>query len=257
MNNPFFTVIIPNYNNSEWLDKCLTSVEKQTFKDYECYVIDDCSTDNSKDIMRKYPFYNLYPHEKVFNGGGRNLGVEQAEGKYLVFLDSDDWFVSYEVLQDLHDFIVTHDYPNCVRLPFKIQYGGNHFLDMMLNEDNIHDLVNSCFVACWTKCVKRDIFPLFPENTLMEDKVQHIKTCDIVGSVIPFDKMCVVYNKNNTNSCSAEQNHDLQNSKWKSSMYRFIADLMDFKCTNPDCEEVRQKSLNKALQDAKEDKYIQ
>ena len=258
MDKKFFKIVIPNYNNEVWLDKCLSSVLNQTFKDYEVIVVDDMSTDNSVEVIKKYPFHLIELTEKRYNGGSRNVGIKYPiECEYLFFLDSDDWLASDDVLEELHDFIIKNNYPNCIRLPFKINHDGDKYLDVQLNENNIGDMVKSCFVACWTKCVKRDIFPLFPENTLMEDKVQHIKTCDIVGSVIPFDKMCVVYNKNNTNSCSAEMNHDLQNSKWKSSMYRFIADLMDFRCKTVVCEERRKNTLNKALSDAKEGKFIQ
>ena len=93
-----FSIIIPNYNNAEWLDKCLQSIFNQTFKDYQIIVVDDCSTDNSLNILRKYEWegkINLLSakaHGKVFNGGARNMGISLATGDYILFLDSDDWF---------------------------------------------------------------------------------------------------------------------------------------------------------------------
>ena len=52
----FFKIIVPNYNNEQWLDKCLSSILRQSFKDYKVVVIDDMSTDSSVDIIKKYPF---------------------------------------------------------------------------------------------------------------------------------------------------------------------------------------------------------
>ena len=65
----FFKIIVPNYNNGEWLRKSLSSIVSQNFTDYEVVLIDDCSTDNSVDIMNeykeKYGFHIICPDHKV------------------------------------------------------------------------------------------------------------------------------------------------------------------------------------------------
>lgn len=252
-----FSIIIPNYNNAEWLDKCISSVLNQTYKNYQVIIVDDCSTDNSVEIIEKYPVVLFQAKEKAFNGGARNMGISLASGDYILFLDSDDWFISCNFLKNLNDFIIANNEPDCIRLPFKIQFEGDNTLEVWLNDDNIKSLVDSCYVACWTKCVKRELVQLFPENTLMEDVVQHIKQCDNIKEVIPFNELCVMYNRNNTNSCSIEKNWHLQNNKWQSSMYRYCADLMDFTCKNEDCENHRKWRLEVVLNNIKEGKYLQ
>lgn len=88
----YFKIIIPNYNNEKWLDKCLGSVFNQTFKDFEVIVIDDMSTDKSIEIINKYDVTLIRPDHRVYNGGARNWGIRYPiESKYTLFLDSDDW----------------------------------------------------------------------------------------------------------------------------------------------------------------------
>ena len=265
----FFKIVMPNYNNAEWLDKSIGSVLNQTFVDYHFIFVDDCSTDDSLTKAQKMMLQNRDMHtswtetfEKRWNGGSRNVGIHYNypldESRYTLFLDSDDWFHDDKVLQDLHDFIVDHDYPDCVRLPYDIVYDGDKRVNVMLDDDTIEKLVHSKFVACWTKCVKSDLVPLFPENTLMEDAAQHIKQCDVISSLEVFtERPLYTHNRNNANSCSIEKNHDLQNSKWKSSMYRHMADLLELEVKHSYCEEERQKRAEKCLENIKNDRFIQ
>ncbi len=94
-----YSVIIPIYNAEKTLARCLDSILRQQFSDYELLLINDGSTDDSDAICREYA--NTYPCARYFakkNGGvssARNLGLEQAKGEYILFVDSDDY-----VLQD-------------------------------------------------------------------------------------------------------------------------------------------------------------
>ena len=237
---------MPNYNNAEWLDKSIGSVLGQTFQDYHFIFVDDCSIDQSRETMLKMLEGHkncsaLGNKEKLWNGGSRNIGIDAKilPSEYTLFLDSDDWLIDNNVLQDLHDFIVDNNYPDCVRLPYVAEYDGDKKLEMMLNESSPEKLVESIFVACWTKCIKSELVQPFPENTLMEDVVQHIKQCDVIKTVEPFYRPVVMYNRNNANSCSNEQNQDLQNGKWQSSMFRYMADLLDLELKHDYCVKQR------------------
>jgi len=94
MNNPFFTVVIPTYNQAQLLKTCLNSVFKQTFNNYEIIVIDNYSNDNTSDIVRKNNKKIVY--KKINNNGviakSRNLGIKLSKGKWIAFLDSDDYW---------------------------------------------------------------------------------------------------------------------------------------------------------------------
>ena len=90
-----YSVIIPIFNAETTLRRCLDSLVDQSFDDYELLLINDGSTDGSDAICREYA--NVYPCIRYFakeNGGissARNLGLEQAKGEYILFVDSDDY----------------------------------------------------------------------------------------------------------------------------------------------------------------------
>ena len=94
-----FSIIIPVYNTEKYLEKCLDSIINQSYQNMEIIVVNDGSTDNSKDIL--FTYQNKYPklinvYEKI-NGGlsdARNYGVSKASGDYLLFVDSDDYIES-------------------------------------------------------------------------------------------------------------------------------------------------------------------
>lgn len=256
-NNIFFSVIIPNYNNAEWLSKSINSILEQTFTNYEIIIVDDCSTDNSIDIIKQYNNIKLIQcKEKAFNGGSRNLGIKKAQGTYILFLDSDDWFYNKDCFKTIYDIIQNNNNPDCVSLSYNCLIGNNQYFQL-LERNTPQDLVQSIFVACWTKCIKRELIQLFPENTLMEDVVQHIKQCDKINTIVSCNSPIVVWNRNNSNSCSKEENQNLQKGKWQSSMYRYAADLMDLECKHDYCEEHRKWRLSVVLNNIKEGKYIQ
>ncbi len=90
MNNPLVSVIIPTKNSARTLEACLKSVKEQSYKNIEIIVVDNNSTDNTKEIAKKYT-------DKVFNHGPersvqRNYGAKQAAGEYLLIHDSDIYF---------------------------------------------------------------------------------------------------------------------------------------------------------------------
>lgn len=264
----FFKIIIPNYNNAEWLPKCLDSVYNQTFNDYYVVIVDDVSTDNSLEIMNNYasrysdkttiiPLAEL--GGKRYNGGSRNIGIQypsDIKSKYTLFIDSDDWFANNEIFQKIYNIIESHNYPDCVSLSYNCYIGNNASFQKM-DRNTPQDLVKSLYVACWTKCIKTDLIVLFPENTLMEDVVQHIAQCDKLNTITSFLEPAIYWNRNNLNSCSRVENQNLQQGKWQSSMYRYAADLMDLKCKHDYCEEHRKWRLGIALNNIKDGKYIQ
>lgn len=91
-----FSVIIPLYNARKYLRKCLNSVINQTYKNFEIIVINDGSTDGSGDILKKYAdkYKNIIVIEKENEGvaKARIDGIKKAQGDYITFLDSDDWY---------------------------------------------------------------------------------------------------------------------------------------------------------------------
>jgi len=93
---PEVSVVIPSYNSAKYLPETLNSVLKQTFTDFEIIVVDDGSTDNTKDVVASFKSDKVrYIFQE--NSGGpslpRNVGIKAAKGKYIAFFDSDDIMV--------------------------------------------------------------------------------------------------------------------------------------------------------------------
>lgn len=95
MIKPFFSVIIPTYNQSSFLKKALESVFNQTYKNFEIIVIDNFSNDNTTKVIKKYQKKIVYKkiHNKGIIAKSRNLGIKLAKGKWIAFLDSDDFWM--------------------------------------------------------------------------------------------------------------------------------------------------------------------
>jgi len=101
---PVITVIIPAYNASDHLAKCVNSLKKQQFRDFEIIAVNDGSTDNTQQVLE----YQLQLLDRPYtivtrkNGGvsaARNSGIEHARGKYLFFIDADDYLSPHCLLK--------------------------------------------------------------------------------------------------------------------------------------------------------------
>lgn len=117
---PFFSIILPVYNVAPYLYRCVQSVKDQSFQDFELILVDDGSTDGSGDICDKIA--EEYPAARVIhksNGGlasARNAGLEIARGKYIWWVDSDDW-IEAGALEILHQAALDGQ-PDMVRFNF-------------------------------------------------------------------------------------------------------------------------------------------
>lgn len=95
MPQPFISIIIPIYNAEKFLCQCLDSVLAQTYPDWECILVDDGSKDSSEDICDEYTQkdsrFKVYHKENGGVSSARNMGLDNADGKYICFIDSDDY----------------------------------------------------------------------------------------------------------------------------------------------------------------------
>lgn len=107
------SVIIPVYNSSTYLRKCLDSVVNQTLKDIEIIVINDGSTDDSKNIIEEYlcKYKNIIFIDQENKGIGktRNIGIKTATGEYITFVDSDD-YIKENMLEEYYKYAKKHNF---------------------------------------------------------------------------------------------------------------------------------------------------
>lgn len=90
---PKVSVIMPSYNKGEYIGKAIESILNQTFREWELIIIDDCSLDNSIEVIRSYQDERIRFYENPSNlgiAGNRNKGLELAKGEYIALLDADD-----------------------------------------------------------------------------------------------------------------------------------------------------------------------
>ncbi len=130
MNSPLISVIVPVYNTEKYLDQCIQSVLAQTYTNWELLLIDDGSTDSSGAICDRYAEQDS--RIRVFhkpNGGvssARNLGLDNARGEWISFVDADDW-IDGECYQKL------------------LTYGVDSTLIYMSNIEHIQDGINATY----------------------------------------------------------------------------------------------------------------
>lgn len=178
------SIIVPIYNVQIYLRECLESLINQAFDDYEIILINDGSTDNSGTIAEEYE--NNYKNIILINtmnsglSSARNTGIKNANGEYLVFVDSDD-YVSSDYISSLYNSIIKDDSDIAICSFERIKNSENEIEIIELNENisytNIDILENilSGTLQChaWNKMYKRELFLLnkidYPIGKLYED----------------------------------------------------------------------------------------
>lgn len=238
VNNYKFSIIVPNYNNGEWINRTIESVLGQTYDNWEMYIIDDVSTDNSIEVISSYKDKRIKLIQnkiKWYNGGSRNWGILAAKESnpdgYLLFIDSDDWLYNNTVLEDLNNFIFNED---LITLDF-IHYKDNNYVDeTKCYYQNIDELFMTQGIICavWSKCFKVSIAPLFEFNTLMEDRNYHYRLINKINTYANLGKVTYVWNKMNKKSITTDEEQQYTSNlqatmNWNNCAYRHIAGMLD------------------------------
>lgn len=204
--NDLISVIVPVYNVENYIEDCINSISNQTYKNIEIIAINDGSRDNSLEKLEKATFKEkrLRIISQINKGlsGARNRGIEEAKGKYLFFLDSDDRLNKNTILENLYQSVVKNDadlgITNYVTLnektlkilPKKINlskeiYTQKEFLDELLDKNKSY----YSYIPAWNKLYKKEIFEKlkFKENIYYEDT-------EIFSKIILHSNKIVFYN---------------------------------------------------------------
>lgn len=175
------TVIIPCYNVEHYVAECLDSMLNQnTSYNVEIITIDDGSTDSTAEILRQYSTkmtnFRIISQCNKGLSGARNTGIREARGKYLIFIDSDDYVTS-----DYIDCLLKKAFSKDADIVATGYYTFNNdhkiIKNIMIKDENDTSLLNGC---AWGKAIKRKFFEhlVFPENYWYED-------CIIAHLVVP------------------------------------------------------------------------
>ncbi len=171
---PLVSIIVPVYNTQDYLVKCLSSIEQQTYKNYEVIIINDGSLDKSIDIC------NLFCENKRFKvitqknqglSGARNKGILNANGKYIMFVDSDDYVTNNfieEAINDIKkynsDIVIFDYYQDQRKQQVAVKKSG-----LLTKEEAMDTLIYHSFA--WNKLYKKSLFSklCFPIGKNYED----------------------------------------------------------------------------------------
>ena len=207
-NNIKFSIIIPNYNKEEYVSDTLNSIINQTYKNFEIIIIDDGSTDNSLEIIKKFDNIKLFTTNRRRAGGARNKGLDNATGDYIIFLDSDDFFTNNTVLEKLANLINNED---IIFLNYTRDKFGDVFLIEEEHEDISLKIENTKNLGCPTKCFKKELIDniRFPEAKRYEDinfaleamcKAKNVTSSiteeamiDILEELVHMYRLCIKY----------------------------------------------------------------
>lgn len=202
-----FSIIIPVYNVEDYLPQCLDSILCQSFSDFELILVNDGSTDSSLEICQQYQqnFHQIKLIDKE-NGGlsdARNKGLLAASGDYIIFSDSDDYWVGKQVLEDLNHLIkesnpdvIIHEESRFFSEKDVVCKYNQRFIKNKTGkfEDEIVKLVYyDLYVAsAWDKVIKRSILMdnqlFFPVGRKSED----MEWC---GKLMHYIKTFAIYSK--------------------------------------------------------------
>ncbi len=199
MSTPLITVIVPVYNIEKYLERCVRSIQSQTYTNLEILLVDDGSTDSSGEICdtlaREDARICVIHKENGGSSSARNMGIARARGKYLGFVDSDD-YITADMYELLYRGITSFDaqiaqagrdeidesgkkLPNICEPPEeKVFIEAQDFLKEML----LHR--GDCSFC--TKLVKKDLFEtgMFPEGELNEDFHLMVQLMERVKGVV-------------------------------------------------------------------------
>lgn len=212
---PKVSIIVPVYKAEKYLNRCIDSILAQTYKTWELLLIDDGSPDRSGDICDEYA--KCDNRIKVFhkeNGGvssARNLGLDNIEGDFVTFVDSDDWllentltlcssyFDKYEIVRFSMVYIESLVGDNNRKLVLPFSKSKNAIMQRILERNSL--------LGVWGGVYKADLFnnPSIRFNSNLVMAEDWLVLCLLVNrcqSIIDLSDVCYCYNILNESSCS-------------------------------------------------------
>ncbi len=169
---PKLSVIIPVYNAQDYIKRCLDSVVNQTLKDIEIICVNDCSTDSSLQILEEYTLKhkNLKVIDCKVNGGesvARNIGLENASGEYLAFVDNDD-AIDLDFFEKLYNQAKAEGADICKGEVHEISYDGKDvfgYLNQLIRKNGSKLYFSyHWWTAIYRHSIVRDFKIRFPEG---------------------------------------------------------------------------------------------
>ena len=237
--NPLVSVIVPIYNVEKYVEKCVDSIVNQSYKNIEIILVNDGSTDKSRDIISQYQHDSRCSIIDKENGGlssARNAGINMASGQYILFVDSDDWIDAGCIGTLVQHMSESQAYFCCYRYRFinsknETTKTCNNFsvnsyvgTDIINNALSGHDIT----ITAWSKFFKSDFIKdnklCFREGIINEDYLFTIE-CSIKAEKVSFCNKLLYFAFERDNSIS--RNIKEENVLVLSTLYKEVLRLFD------------------------------
>ena len=199
MGESLISVIVPIYNVEKYLDKCILSIINQTYKNLEIILVNDGSNDNCGNICDYYKKIDnrIVVNHKMNEGisSARNVGIDQAKGKLICFVDSDDYLESNyieELKKNMNKYdsdISVCNYYYIKKKKKKIKCKVPNDISFVLTDKKIYDCMHNKYeglcVYAWNKLYKKEVFNnlRYPKNQIYEDSYILCEILDKVNKV--------------------------------------------------------------------------
>lgn len=224
---PLISVIVPVYNVEKYLRKCVGSIIDQTLKDIEIILVDDGSTDNSPKILDDYAKKDkrikVIHKENGGQGSARNTGLDIARGKYIGFVDADDW-IDLNMYEELYKDIVENnsDISVCSRKIFD----ENNNLNGKVELNN--EIIDLSKVGIENYITKKLLYPHTVSSCnkiYKNDIIKNLRFKDVteVGSEDTLFNYCVLFNAKTISSINTTYYNGLERSGSTARTYKLGA----------------------------------
>ena len=213
MEEPLVSIIVPVYNGERTIERCLRSIQNQSYRNIEIIVIDDGSMDHTGKVIEKYAAKDeRFKHIRKVNSGvsdSRNRGMQEAKGAFLQFVDGDDWLAK-QATEEFVKTAVTYGCDMVISDYYRVRgrrfftkghiEGGKVITRMKYAEYMMKAPANFYFGVLWNKFFKADIIKKFglscsPELDWCEDFRFNLEYLQYVGKVGVVTKPLYYYVK--------------------------------------------------------------
>lgn len=149
------SIITPSYNSSQYIRRTIDSIRSQTYQNWELIIIDDCSTDSSREVIQHYVDQDsriklICLEENSGAAVARNTGIKHAIGRFIAFLDSDDTWHPEKLEKQLH-FMLKNDYAFTYSQYHQVNENGDLVGELNFPmRINYHKLLKTCIIGCLT-----------------------------------------------------------------------------------------------------------
>lgn len=253
-------IIVPNYNYSHTLEKCLKSILNQTYEQYEIIFIDDMSTDNSVEIAKsllKPPHKVIQLKQKRLNGGARNEAYLYLSNDidYVYYVDSDDWLYDENALEKINNKLQKK--PDVLFVGMANYKKGKTTTCFIPQYKDKYEAMEGWSGSCG-KVIKKELATrqecLYNEGTLKEDKNQHCKICIYMNKFELLQEPIYVWNQENTKSVTTIR----EKVVWGTSTIRHYADTLQLalsvKGLDPQIDKIMEKRVRMTKKEMEEGK---